>query len=171
MHRPVRMTQRTCVAIADASVARLFLHERETLIGETRDELLEQGNLVNPARRLTQDDVFTDTRTGSSRMGGQHFGFTDHRDAHLDNMDDAFARAVSAQLEIVAARSGARHVVLCASPHMLGLIRRHLHRLTAVTYDELPKDLAKLTRAELRDQLASYGVLPPIAEPPLRAAQ
>lgn len=161
------MTQRTCIMIADAARARLFVHERETSADGARDELAERAVLENPARRLTMDELFSDTRTGSDRAGGRHFGFQDHRDAHIANIDDVFARAVSEQLDNLAATCRAQRVVLCASPHMLGLIRRHLGRLGGAKCDELAKDLVKLSPTELRAQLAAYGVLP---KPPARAA-
>ncbi|HUJ61297.1 MAG TPA: host attachment protein [Kofleriaceae bacterium] len=160
------MTQRTCIVVADASRARLFLHEREVSIDDTRDELIECADLVNPARRLTPNELFSDTRTGSSREGGRHFGFDDHRDAHVDNLDDEFARLVSQEIEQLASDRAARRVVVCASPHMLGLVRRHLPNRPGTMFDELAKDLVKLSPSELRAQLATYGVLPPRPERP-----
>ena len=54
-------------------------------------------------------------------------------------------------------------IVLCASPRMLGLLRgltARLHR-PGRFFDELPRDIVKLTAPELREYLESYGLLPP----------
>ncbi|HTR50340.1 MAG TPA: host attachment protein [Kofleriaceae bacterium] len=130
------MTQRTCIAIADATRARLFIHEREATAERTRDELVEHAALVNPARHLTAND----------------------------QVDDGFARLLTEQIEALAANTRARRIVVCASPHMLGRVRRYLVRPRGTTCDELPKDLVQLGPTELRAQLAAHGMLPPLPE-------
>jgi len=158
------MTQRTCIALVDATRARLLVHERVTEAGSTSDELVERSDFVNPARRLTPNGLFSDTRTGSNRAGDRHFGFDDHRDAHVDRLDDAFARVVAAEIESLIDSTRSQKLVLCASPHMLGMVRKHFARAHDVTVDEVARDLVKLTPAELRARLASYGLLPPQPE-------
>ncbi|MFT3698670.1 MAG: host attachment protein [Kofleriaceae bacterium] len=153
------MTRRICIVVADASRARLFVHERETIVGGTRDELIEHDDLVNPARRLTNDKLLSDTRVGSNRAGDRHFGFDDHRDAHLDALDDAFAREIAQRFIALAKNVHASRLVLCASPHMLGRLRQELVGLDGWRIDEIAKDLVKLAAGDLRSQLADYGVL------------
>lgn len=155
------MTRRTCIAVADASSARLFVHEREATVAGIRDELVEHVDLVNPARRLTNDDLLSDTRVGSNRTGGRHFGFDDHRDERLDAMDDGFAREIGERFAALAKTLHADRMVICASPHMLGKLRPRLERRDGVPIDELAKDLVKLSSAELHARLARYGVLAP----------
>lgn len=138
------MTRRTCIAVADASSARLFVHEREATVSGIRDELVEHVDLVNPARRLTNDDLLSDTR-----------------DERLDAMDDGFAREIGERFAALAKTVHADRIVICASPHMLGKLRPQIERRDGVAVDELAKDLVKLSSSELHARLARYGVLAP----------
>lgn len=64
------------------------------------------------------EDRRTDVRTG-----GLPYGFDDHRDAYVDRLDIMFAHAVVAEIEDLLRSSGARRLILCASPRMLGELR------------------------------------------------
>lgn len=157
---------RACIAVVDASRARLFTYERSSEAESISDELTEQRDLINPARRLRPSQLFSDTRPGSSRTGGLQYGLGDHRDDHIDELDAEFARAVIGELGDLLRSSPAERLILCASPHMLGELRQASTDLprSSLVVDEIPRDLVKLTPPQLRDQLTSYGVLP--ARPP-----
>jgi len=151
---------RACIAVVDATRARLFTFTRDAESGSVLEEMSERTDLVNPARHRTPAQLFSDTRPGSSRAGGVHFGFDDHRDAHVEHMDAEFARDVASAIDRLVSDTGSRRIVLCASPRMLGELRAaELHR-DGVVIDELPRDYVKLTVAELRTQLAAVGLLP-----------
>jgi protein required for attachment to host cells len=152
---------RTCIALVDATRARLFTFERTTDPGGDHDDFTEHADLVNPARRMRASDLFSDSRPGSNRTGPLQYAFDDHREAHLDNMDAEFARAVVGEIRRVMRVNAARRLVVCATPRMLGQLRAAELRHDGFAVDELPRDLVKLTAPELRDQLASYGLLPP----------
>ncbi|HEU4734732.1 MAG TPA: host attachment protein [Kofleriaceae bacterium] len=159
---------RACIAIIDASRARLFTFERIAGVDAPEEQLTEQRDLVNPARRLRPSELFSDSRPGSSRTGDNQFGFDDHRDAHIDQLDIEFARDVVSEIEELLRSSGARRLIVCASPRMLGTLRevgRDLRR-DGLVIDELPRDLVKLTPPQVRERLTSYSLLPP---PPPRA--
>jgi protein required for attachment to host cells len=151
-----------CIAVVDASRARLFTYERSSEVEGVSEELKEQRDLVNPARRLRPSELFSDSRPGSSRTGGLQYGLDDHRDAHVDELDAEFARAVTGELDELLRSSGAKRLVICASPNMLGELRKASAKSTRapLTIDEIPRDLVKLTPPQLREQLASYGFLP-----------
>jgi protein required for attachment to host cells len=152
----------TCIAVVDASRARLFTLERVAEPTGLRETLEERRDLVNPARRLRPNDLFSDSRPGSSRAGSLQFNFDDHRDAHVDGLDAEFARAVATELAELLRTTRATRLILCASPRMLGELRSRAElRPAGVAVDEIPRDLVKLTPTELRDQLGSYGMLPP----------
>jgi len=154
---------RACIAIVDASRARLFTFERTAGAEGLHEQLSEQRDLVNLARRQPPSELFSDTRQGSSRTGGLHYKLDDHRDAHVDALDAEFARTIVAALVDLIRSSSAQRLILCASPRMLGTLREvggELHR-GGLPIDELPRDLVKLTAAQLRDHLTSYGLLPP----------
>jgi protein required for attachment to host cells len=153
---------RVCIAIIDASRARLFTFERAAGGDAIVEQLMEQCDLVNPARRLRPAALFSDAHPGSNRTGGLQYAFDDHRDAHIDQLDVVFAGAAVAEIEGLLRSSGARRLILCASPRMLGTLRevgRELQR-DGLIVDELPRDLVKLTPPQVRERLASYGLLP-----------
>src|SRR4051794_11979702 len=76
---------RACIAVVDATRARLFIFERTTEPEAMRESLREHTDLVNPARRHP-GELFADSRPGSSRIGGLPSTFDDHRGAHIDNL-------------------------------------------------------------------------------------
>lgn len=116
---------RTCIAIVDASRARLFTLERSAEDSRIHEVLTEQRDLVNPG------------------------------------LDATFSRRIVDEVAALIRAVHADRVILCASARMLGELRNAgSSRLDARVIDELPRDLVKLTPAKLRDQLASYGLLP-----------
>jgi protein required for attachment to host cells len=152
---------RTCIAVVDASRARLFVHERTAEPEGVRERLAERHDLVNPARRLRPSQLFSDSSPSSNQIGGVHYKIDDHRDAHIEKLDAEFARDVVEAIGAELHENPAARLILCASPHMLGELRAVAGRLPAnLAIDEVPKDLVKLTPAKLHDQLRSYGLLP-----------
>ncbi len=158
---------RACIAIVDATRARVFAFERNADALGVHEEMIEQADLVNPARRRRPSELFSDTRPGSSRIGSRGFAFDDHRNAHIDRLDDEFAAATVTEIKRILRDAKANRLIVCASPRMLGALRVAELRHDGITIDELPRDLVKLTLPQLRDALASYGLLPPA---PPRAA-
>jgi len=154
---------RACIAVVDASRARLFTFERSSTVEGIDERLVEECDLVNPARRLRPAELFSESRPGSARTGGVQYAFDDHREAHIEVLDAEFSRLVIDQLVNVLRTAHAQRVILCASPHMLGELRKAGHNLPkeGVPIDELARDLVKLTPPELRKHLESYGLLPP----------
>lgn len=155
---------RACIVVADASRARLFQFERSQEAEGLRETLVETRDLVDPARRLRPSTLFSDSRPGTNRTGNLQYALDDHRDASIDRLDATFAREiVDAVAEMVRAHPVQR-IVVCASPNMLGTLRRAGEDVlpSTVTVDQLSRDLVKLTPTELRDQLASYGFLPAV---------
>lgn len=161
-----RIMYKACIAVVDASRARLFTYQRSSEAEGVAEELTEQRDLVNPARRLRTSQLFSDTRPGSGRTGGLQYGLDDHREAHVEELDAEFARAIVAELGTLLQSSRAERLIVCASPGMLGELREAGTTLTrdSLAVDEIPRDLVKLTPSQLRDQLTSYGLLP--ARPP-----
>jgi protein required for attachment to host cells len=139
---------RTCIAVVDATRARLFTLERTSDAQGLHEELVEQRDLVNPARRRRGSELFTDS----------HF-FDDHRDASIDELDIVFARKIMDELTSLTREHAAQRIVVCASPKMLGKLRE----LAAppLPIEMLDRDLVKLTPTQLREHLAEHGLLPP----------
>jgi protein required for attachment to host cells len=157
---------RACIAVVDASRARLFTYERANDAEGLSEHLIEEHDLVNPARRLRPVDLFSDSRPGLGRSGNLQYGLDDHREAHLDQLDAKFSRAIVDQLVAMLRANHAQRLILCASPNMLGELRDAGAELRRgeLAIDEVDRDLVKLTPAQLRDRLTDYGLLP--ARPP-----
>ena len=153
---------RACIAVVDASRARLFTLERTNEVEGLKEQISEARDLVNPARRLRPGDLFSDSQPAGGRTGPITYGVDDHREAHIGEIDAEFARAITAEVARLLSSTGAQRLILCASPKMLGALRA-AGRLTqeGLRIDEVSRDLVKLTAAQLREQLASYGLLPP----------
>jgi protein required for attachment to host cells len=154
---------RVCIATVDATRARLFTFERTLEAEATHEELREHTDLVNPARRRPGES-FSDS-PGTNRVGGLQYTFDDHRDAFVNNLEAEFARTVIAELQRLLDGAPARRLIVCASPRMLGELRAvGVPRRAGLVVDEVARDLVELRATDLRDQLASYGLLP--ARPP-----
>ncbi len=138
---------RTCIAVVDASRARLFTYERSSEPEGLKETLTEDRDLVDPARDL---------------RGGSHDRHADRQDAHVRELDTAFSRSIIAELVALMRSVRAQRVILCASPHMLGELRAAGGALPreGVQVDELARDFTKLTPVQLREHLASHGLLP-----------
>lgn len=157
---------RTCIAVVDASRARLLTFERSAEAEGLSESLVEQRDFINPARRLTPAEQFSDS-PGSSRNGPLQFGLDDHRDAHNEKLDTEFSRLVNDEIDQLLRASPAKRLIICASPRMLGHLRAGRGKASSdLSIDEIPRDLTKLTPPQLREHLAEQGLLP---APPSRA--
>ena len=154
---------RVCIVLVDATRARLFTLDRVDDGAETHEELVERTDLVNPQRRRRPSELFADTRPGSSRVGQLQYAFDDHRDHHISQLDEKFARAVMATLRELIDERPTQRVIVCASPRMLGKLRASAPGILPhdLTFDEVPRDLVKLSPADVRAGLARQGLLPP----------
>jgi protein required for attachment to host cells len=156
--------RRLCIALVDATRARIFTFEElGAPAGERTQELEERITLVHPARRRRPSEIFTDSRPGSDRApSGRGFAHSDHREAALREMDRQFADEVAGQIELVVDAFGSSNLILAASPRMLGFLRAATRPLveSGVALGDLDRDLVRLTPAALHDFLAGRGLLP-----------
>jgi protein required for attachment to host cells len=165
--------KRACIAIVNAARARIYTYDEASQPG---DELHETVDLVNPGRRLKAGDMFSETRpslaTGSLRRstpGGNRSDsgepgttFDDHRDAHIDEMDNKFAKQIVDELDRIIQANRLMHLVLIAPPKMLGTLRKNngvLHR-DGLALDEITQDLTNLSAPALHDRLAALHLIP-----------
>lgn len=153
---------RVVIALIDATRARLFTLDRTTDGGATHEQLVERTDLVNTARRRRPSELLSDSRPGSSRTGPLQYGFDDHRDQYMAQLDVRFGRTALAALRELIDEHGARRLILCAPPRMLGKLRASAPGILPpeLVIDEIPRDLVKLSTTELRAELTSYGTLP-----------
>ena len=152
---------KACIAVVDASRARLFTFTRTSDASGVDEQLNEHADLLNPARRMKGSELFADAPS-EVYVGNRGYGIDDHRDTHLVHFDQAFAAAVIAEVSRIANASQVDRIVLCAAPRTLGLLRglsASLHKPGRVV-DELARDLVKLSSHDLREYLERYGLLP-----------
>jgi protein required for attachment to host cells len=155
---------RICIAVADATRARLYTFEELAAPpGERTQEMRERVTLVHPARRMRPSQLFSDPRPGSDRApNGRTFGLDDHREASLRHMDRQFAVDIVEEIRGLARAEGFRRVVLAASPRMLGILRELTGPLVdaGMSLQEIDRDLVRLSIVELHDRLSDQGLLP-----------
>ncbi|MBS1122679.1 MAG: Host attachment protein [Deltaproteobacteria bacterium] len=154
---------RACIAIIDASRARLFTFERDLEPEGLHESFKEETDLVDPARRLRPSELFSDSRPGVGRTGSLQYGVDDHREAHIEQFDIVFARNIVAEIKKILGTKQIQRLVVCGSPNMLGVLRTEMAdlRRDPLVIEEIPRDLVKLTLPQIRDQLTDYGLLPP----------
>lgn len=154
---------RACIAIVDVARARICEYDVRRSPG---DELTEIADLVNPGRRHI-GDTFEESVPGErgSDLGvrSNHQQATnDHRTQFAESRDDKFAREVVGQLERIVREGAFGNVVIVAGPRMLGELRKHESSLrrAGLQFDEIERDLAWQSNAQLHDHLAQMGIIP-----------
>ncbi len=152
---------RTCLLVADAARARIYTYEQLQEPDGPHEEMLEECDLLDSARRQRPSELFSDG-AGSNHVGHRGYAFDDHRQGHIDRLDTDFAKQIAGEVERIMRDQGFRTLVLIASSRMLGDLRDSFATLgRTVTIQELERDFTKLTTAELRDRLAELELLPP----------
>jgi len=158
--------KRACIATIDAARARMYTYHQDADPGH---ELREVRDLVNPGRRMKQGDMFSETRPSLSNSpkpgpnGDPGSAKDDHRDDHVENMDMKFAKEIVEELEKILRAEAYGHVILAASPKMLGEVRKQANgtlKRNGLVVHELPNDLANLSATQLHDHLASLELIP-----------
>jgi protein required for attachment to host cells len=157
--------KRACIAIVDAAQARIYTYD------EAYDE---EVDLVNPARRGR--DPFS-MRQGIEHPAGGERSTGDHHAAQPDKLERTFARQVIEELNRIAEQRGLAHVVVVATPEMLGELRTldaALQRPDLVL-EYIERDLARLTSPQAHGHLAQprpFATHPrPAPRPPLSDAR
>jgi len=140
------------IAVVDGARARFFcVRERGTPSGEQKNKLVEVETLINPAHRIKDGDLFSETRPGQRKAfaGGPGHGVDDKRDAHAVEFDRKFAKLVLETMAKLIRAHSVTYAILAAGPLMLGHLREHRHLLPRVEIGELPKHLTELTPHQL----------------------
>jgi protein required for attachment to host cells len=141
--------QKTWVLVADTTRARVFTAEKP--IGA----LQEVETLVHTESRLHEQELTSDQRPGrrqgSNGTGGHSMGHEEDpkRQEHL-----RFAKQISDYLED--AHNGRRfeRLYVVAAPAFLGDLRNALPKVVAqAVASEVPKNITRLTVAEIREHL------------------
>lgn len=157
--------KRACIAIVDASRARLYAYQEDADPGR---ELREIRDLVSPGRRMRDSELFTESRpplAPSGQMGPNRSGGPakdDHRDDHRAMMDTKFARLIVEEVDKLIRAEGFGHLIMISAPKMLGELRKAngVLKRNGLVVDEIARDLTNLTGTQLHDHLASLDMLP-----------
>lgn len=155
---------RGCIAIVDVTRARVCEYDVKSSAG---NELREIVDLVNPGRRHISDMFESDVpgeRGSDLGVRSNHQQSTnDHRQQFVESRDAKFARDIVVQLDRIVREGAFTHLVVVAGPRMLGELRKHdgALRRDGLHLDELERDLAWQSNAQLHDHLAQLGIIPP----------
>ena len=153
--------KRICLVVADATRARIYTYEQLQEPDGPHEQLREELDLVDPARRKRPSELFSDD-SGANHAGTRGYAYDDHRQAHLDHFDTSFAHDIAAAIDRIVRANDYHTVVVIASSRMLGALRTSLEPLKrTVAITELERDFTKLATPALRDRLAELDVLPP----------
>lgn len=159
--------ERTCIVIADGARARIFSYRWRRGDSDV-DNLRELRDLVNPGRRLRDDETFSESRPGlrQSMSAGPRHGVDDHRKDHREEADRRFATEIAEATGEVLQEMGSCRLYLLAAPHLLGLLRDQLDKHPdwtkgVVERVERDRDVTRLSTSQLRDWLVSADLLPP----------
>jgi protein required for attachment to host cells len=152
------------VAVIDGTRARFFtLEQAEVPEYESGPNLIERGDMVNPAKELAGKELWANVKTGRNRgAGNQAHGYDDRRDSHLGEFGRRFAGAIAEEIAQLKNGHQVSRLVLVAEPQILGFVRDAInaHSVNGVQIDELAKDLSKLKPLDLHEYLASKALLP-----------
>ena len=152
--------KRACIAIVDGAMARLYSYE---LLDGEAPRLEEQKTLENAQARQKDEEAFSNTKPGSRFQEGGRGSTDDHRNAQRAQHSTLFAREIVDECARISKDLAIGHVILIASPKMLGALRQYEDQLTKVgiVIDEIQRDLTNLSGAQLHDHLASMNVIEP----------
>ena len=151
--------------VADGSRARFFEFEQLD-DDEQGSEFRELEDLVHPEQELRGQEVFDNLKSGRNRVptvptAGPAHGYDDHREQNREQASRNFAKRV-AQRAAELLHEGRSRLVVMADPRTLGLLRDQLERVkVTVPTEELARDMSAASAHELRNYLASAGLLPP----------
>lgn len=156
--------KRACIAVIDAVRARIFTYDEAESNGvhaASDRTLREELDLVNPGRR--GHDLFSTTKPGIERMVPGGGTTDDHRDAHFDEMERAFARQIVDEVDRIARERGFARIILVTPPKMLGKLRKLDDGLQRqdLSLEYVERDLAQLTPPQIHDHLAELRLISP----------
>lgn len=159
--RIIHMKQQLIAAV-DGSRARYYSVEtRTTPQGEEKNKLVEVESLINPANRMNDGDLYSESRPGlrSASGGGPAHGVDDKRDAHNDETNRKFAKLVLERMAELIRDRDIKSAILAAGPKMLGHMRDNKNLLPYIDIGELPKHLTELSPHELCLRLEASDLL------------
>ncbi|MCE8004609.1 host attachment protein [Billgrantia ethanolica] len=138
----------TWVVVADQARARFFI------ASDTASALEEKDTLFNPEGKLHERDINADRpgRAFDSMGAGRHAMGKHHSPREQEAI--RFAQAIAERLHAEHGRGALGHLVICAPPRFLGLLKGALpEQVMKCVSHALDKELTSLSAEEIRAQL------------------
>lgn len=154
-----------CIVVADAQRARFRTLSAPRAGGRsTKRQLEEITDLINPGAGLRDAELLSETRPGARQgmPGAARHTVDDGRESRRREVRKRFSADIVQEIGRICRPPGAWHLVLAASPQILGMLRGALSRasLGALELHEINRDLTGLTSPQLHDYLADGGLIP-----------
>lgn len=149
-----------CVVVADRARARLLVTEMTPERGVAEFALTELEALTNPEGEMTGNEVFSNTRSGTSRApSGNEYQYDDHRDSHREEVSRRFANEIADRVLSWVRTEHPARLILAAEHRMLGLLRKRLvdELPSEVPVFELAKELSWHTPDRIQATLLRHG--------------
>jgi protein required for attachment to host cells len=155
-----------CIVVADRARARLFSVEdsNDTPFEEGHRHLHEHRDIVNPEGKLTDRELFRDTRGGRrarASVSGGGYGIDDGKNRQRIESARRFAKELATAASELVRSQKSTSLVLVASPKFLGVVRAEVRKSIPknTTLTELAEDLSWHATARLEQVLTRHGVL------------
>lgn len=155
------------VIIANQTNARFLIWDDTEIPGETRPQLKEVDDLLNPMDPHLAKAAWTNIQSGRNQgTSSQAHGYDDHRQNHLDEFERRYCNAIAIRGKSLIDQYDLRTIILAAPPHLLGTIRREGYPTwpTSLKIHELSKDLAKASTSEIYQYLVKNKLLPSVTQ-------
>jgi protein required for attachment to host cells len=155
-----------CIVVADRARARLFSVEKEgvTPFEAGRRRLREHLDLVSPEGKLSDHELFRDTRAGrknrlSVPRGG--YGLDDGKAAEREESSRRFSREVVAATSTLVRALKPKRLLLVASPKFLGVLRAEMKKAIpkGVVFAAFAEDLSRHSPTQIEETLGRQGAL------------
>jgi len=150
--------KRACIAIVDAAHARIYSYQQ---LDQRAPTLQEERSLANAGRQ--EHDKFSTTKPGNRWQEGGRGSTDDHRNNNVAMQEEKFAKVVVDEIVKLVREQGFPHVIVVASPKMLGQLRQAdgVLRKMEIGFDEIAQDLAWLSSPQVHDHLAAMKLIEP----------
>ena len=152
------------VAVINGTQARFFtLDSNASSEYESSPKLIEQEGLSSPTKELRGQELWANTKTGRNRgTSGQAHSYDDHRQNHEIEFEKRFANKISSAIVNIIRTNQARHLILVAEPHILGIMRAAMtdNLFKSLNIKTAAKDICHFDGDQIHDYLAKKQLLP-----------
>jgi len=153
------------VVAADSSRARFFrLIPAEVPEMESGPNLQEIEDLVNLELEEKGRDLWSEDKSGRGMApgSGAAHGYDDHRDRHIEELEQRFTRQIASQVSGQVQQQQTDVVVIAAERRILGHLREALKTSLSSGVEVVDTDLniSKLNPLELQEHLAKKALIP-----------